>query len=91
MLAVAEFGVMTVAVLRAELGELDRFARMDQVVAYAAMDLQIKESGKWKGETNCLNEAVADFAASSTWRLSGAFACQLLPLDSTIIAWLIEG
>jgi len=51
LLAVAEFGVMTVAVLRAELGELDRFARMDQVVAYAGMDLQIKESGKWKGET----------------------------------------
>jgi hypothetical protein len=29
LLAVAEFGSMTVAVLRAELGELDRFARMD--------------------------------------------------------------
>ena len=50
LLAVAEFGVMTVAVLRAELGELDRFARMDQVVAYAGMDLQIKQSGKWKGQ-----------------------------------------
>ena len=50
LLAVAEFGVMTVAVLRAELGELDRFARLDQVVAYAGMDLQIKQSGKWKGQ-----------------------------------------
>lgn len=51
LLAVAEFGPMTVAALRAELGELDRFARMDQVVAYAGMDLQIKQSGKWKGQT----------------------------------------
>ena len=51
LLTVAEFGVMTVAVLRAELGELDRFARMDQVVAYAGMDLQVKQSGKWKGQT----------------------------------------
>ena len=50
LLAVAECGVRTVAVLRAELGELDRFARMDQMLAYAGMDLQIKESGKWKGQ-----------------------------------------
>ena len=30
---------------------MDRFARMDQVVAYAGMDLQVKQSGKWKGQT----------------------------------------
>jgi transposase len=51
LLAVAEFGPMTVATLRAELGELNRFARMDQVVAYAGMDLQITQSSKWKGQT----------------------------------------
>ncbi len=38
------------AVLRAELGEVDRFARTDQAVAYAGMDVKIKESGKWKGK-----------------------------------------
>ncbi len=48
---IPEFGVMTVAVLRAELGDLDRFARMDQVVAYVGMDLQVKQSGKWIGQT----------------------------------------
>jgi len=37
--------------LRAELGDLDRFARMDQIVAYAGLDLQVKQSGKWKGQT----------------------------------------
>ncbi len=51
LLAVTEFGPMTVAVLRAELGEVNRFARMDQVVAYAGLDLQVKQSGKWKGQT----------------------------------------
>ena len=38
------------AVLRAELGEVDRFAHTDQAVAYAGMDVKIKESGKWKGK-----------------------------------------
>jgi len=45
-----ELGPKTVAVLRAELGEVDRFARTDQAVAYAGMDIKIKESGKWKGK-----------------------------------------
>jgi transposase len=51
VLLIPEFGVMTVAVLRAELGDLDRFARMDQVVAYVGMDLLVKQSGKWIGQT----------------------------------------
>ena len=51
VLALSELGPMTVAVLRAELGDLDRFARMDQVVAYVGLDLQVKQSGKWKGQT----------------------------------------
>ena len=48
-LSVPEFGPMTVAVLRAELGDLTRFMRIDQVVAYVGLDLQVKQSGKWKG------------------------------------------
>lgn len=48
---VQEFGVKTVAVLRAELGDVDRFSRVDQAVAYAGLDLEVKESGKWKGQT----------------------------------------
>ncbi len=51
VLAMSELGPMTVAVLRAELGDLDRFARMDQVVAYVGLDFQVKQSGKWKGQT----------------------------------------
>ncbi len=50
VLGIPEFGVMTVAVLRAELGDLDRFTRMDQVVAYVGLDLQVKQSGKYKGQ-----------------------------------------
>src|SRR3989440_12720232 len=50
MLSVPEFGPTTVAVLRAELGDLNRFTRIDQVVAYVGLDLQIKQSGKWKGQ-----------------------------------------
>src|SRR5260370_32552218 len=51
MLGVPEFGPTTVAVLRAELGDLARFTRIDQVVAYVGLDLQVKQSGKWKGQT----------------------------------------
>jgi len=49
--SVPEFGYKTVAVLRAELGDVTRFQRTDQVVAYAGLDLEVKESGKWKGQT----------------------------------------
>lgn len=48
--AVQEFGATTIAVLRAELGDVERFARCDQVVAYAGLDITIKESGKWRGQ-----------------------------------------
>ncbi len=49
--SVPEFGHKTVAVLRAELGDVARFHRSDQVVAYAGLDLEVKQSGKWKGQT----------------------------------------
>src|SRR6266849_5934133 len=51
LLGVPEFGPTTVAVLRADLGDLARFMRIDQVVAYVGLDLQVKQSGKWKGQT----------------------------------------
>jgi transposase len=47
---IPEFGTKTIAVLRAELGQVDRFARTDQVIAYAGLDVEIKESGLWKGQ-----------------------------------------
>lgn len=51
LLLIPKFGLMTVAVLRAERGDLDRFARMDQVVAYVGLDLEVKQSGKYTGQT----------------------------------------
>lgn len=48
--SVPEFGRKTVAVLRAELGDVMRFQRTDQVVAYAGLDIEVKQSGKWKGQ-----------------------------------------
>ena len=47
--SVPEFGPDTVAVLRAELGDVARFQGSAQVVAYAGMDVTVRESGKWKG------------------------------------------
>jgi len=44
------FGPKTIAVLRAELGDGDRFARTDHIIAYGGMDIEIKESGRWKGK-----------------------------------------
>ncbi len=49
--SVPEFGAKTVAVLRAELGDVSRFERTDHVIAYAGLDLEVKQSGKWKGQT----------------------------------------
>ena len=45
-----EFGPHTLAVLRAELGDVSRFSRVEQVVAYVGLDLQVRQSGKWKGQ-----------------------------------------
>jgi len=47
---IPEFGPKTVAVLRAELGDVARFTRTDEVIAYGAMDIEIKESGLWRGK-----------------------------------------
>jgi transposase len=47
---VQEFGLKTVAVLRAELGDVARFNRTDQAIAYGGLDVEIKESGLWKGK-----------------------------------------
>jgi len=48
--SVPEFGQKTVAVLRAELGDVARFQLTDQVVAYAGLDIEVKENGRWKGQ-----------------------------------------
>jgi transposase len=48
--SVEEFGAKTVAVIRAELGDVQRFSGRDAVVAYAGMDLTVRQSGKWKGQ-----------------------------------------
>jgi transposase len=48
--SVPEFAAKTVAILRAELGDVDRFANSNQAVAYAGLDIAVKQSGKWKGE-----------------------------------------
>jgi transposase len=48
--SVPEFGTKTQAVLRAELGDVTRFARSDQVVAYAGLDITVRQSGKWRGQ-----------------------------------------
>ncbi len=42
---VPEFGPKTLAVLRAEVGDVQRFSRTDEVIAYGGMDIEIKESG----------------------------------------------
>src|SRR5260221_5346111 len=51
MFGVPELRPTTVAVLRAELRAHARYTRIDQVVAYVGLDLQVKQSGKWKGQT----------------------------------------
>ena len=45
-----EFGQQTLAVLRAELGDVTRFSRVEQIVAYVGLDLEVRQSGKWRGQ-----------------------------------------
>ena len=47
---VQEFGLKTVAVLRAVLLDVARFSLTDQAIAYGGLDIEIKESGLWKGK-----------------------------------------
>jgi transposase len=49
---IPEVGTTTLAVLRAELGAVGRFACTDQAIAYAGLEVQIKESGLWQGQAN---------------------------------------
>jgi len=48
--SVPEFGRQTITVLRAELGDVSRFRRIDQAVAYVGLDLEVRQSGKWQGQ-----------------------------------------
>ncbi len=47
---IPEFGPKRVSVLRAKLGDVNRLSRTDEVIAYRGMDIEIKESGQWKGK-----------------------------------------
>src|SRR6266566_5102511 len=88
MLGVPEFGPTTVAVLRAELGDLTRFTRIDQVVAYVGLDrAQSSRAANGKGRPSCPNTAAAECAASSTWPRCGAFTWKHLPLGLPTSAW----
>jgi transposase len=49
--AVPDFGPKTVAVLRAQLGDVSRFKSRDQAVASTGLDLTVRQSGAWKGQT----------------------------------------
>ncbi len=47
--SVPEFGAQTVAVRRSEVGDVRRFVRGDQLVAYAGLASRVRERGKMKG------------------------------------------
>jgi len=88
MLGVPEFGPTTVAVLRAELGDLARFTRIDQVVAYVGLDrARSNRAANGKGRPSCPSTAAAECAASCTWRRYEAFTCKHPPLGLTTSAW----
>ena len=90
VLLIPEFGVMTVAVLRAELGDLDRFARMDQVVAYVGMDrASSSRVANGLGRPNSPNGEVAVCAASCIWQHYEASGWPIPPLEPIITASLI--
>ncbi len=85
---IPEFGPKTVAVLRAELGDVQRFARTDEVIAYGGMDVEIKESGVWKGRAKLSKRGSGPARdACSTWQRSAAFTWRAPLLAPTTIDW----
>jgi transposase len=86
-----ELGPKTVAVLRAELGEVDRFAYTDQAVAYEGLDVQIKESGKFKGKAKLSKRGSGStLVRCSTWPPCVVFVWRTPPLvPIIIISWSV--
>ncbi len=85
---IPEFGSKTVAVLRAELGDVQRFARTDEVIAYGGMDVEIKESEQWKGRAKLSKRGSGPARdACSTWQRSAAFTWRAPLLAPTTIDW----
>ena len=69
---------------------MTRFERSDQVVAYAGLDIEVKESGKWKGQAKLSSAAVGGCDAFCIWQPCGVPAAQLPPLGRMIIVcWLV--
>jgi transposase len=86
---IPEFGPKTVAVLRAELGDVHRFARTDEVIAYGGMDIEIKESGWWKGKAKLSKRGSGPTRdGCCIWPLYAAFTWSILLLEPTTLVWL---
>ena len=85
--SVPEFAGKTIAVLRAELGDVDRFACSSQAVAYAGLDIEVKQSGKSKGKPSSPSEAAGAFDASCIWPSCAVSDSKTRPLGPTTITW----
>jgi transposase len=64
--SVPEFGRKMVAILQAELGDVARFERADQVVAYADLDIAVRQSGNGEERPNFPSMAASGYAACCT-------------------------
>jgi transposase len=85
---IPEFGTKTVAVLRAELGDVQRFACIDEVIAYGGMDIEIKESGLWKGKAKLSKRGSGPTRdGCCIWPLYAAFTWRIPLLEPTTIVW----
>jgi len=59
-----------------------------RVIAYGGMDIEIKESGLWKGKAKLSKRGSGPTrGACSTWRLGSAFLWKDRRLGPTISAW----
>jgi hypothetical protein len=88
MQGMQEFGTKTIAVLRAERPRVERFARCEQVIAYAGLDITAKREWEvaWTTQTRPVEEA-ADSGGSCTWQQFAVCGWRVLPLACIITAW----
>jgi len=85
---IPEFGPKTVAVLRAELGEVNRLSRTDEVMAYGGMDIEIKESGHRIGKAKrVLAWQWVSATSARAFRRSEVFTWRGPPLAPPPVVW----
>ncbi len=65
-------GRVTGAMLLAEIGAVDRFARLEQLVAYAGIDASVYRSGQFEGDRRHMSKRGSHYLRYALWQAATA-------------------